>query len=172
MSARAAAILAAIAVGGLASAAPAVSGSTEAAACGARVHREANPILGTLSGGRWVAGSPRRSGLVGYLFGGEVVDGRFAVYTGGLNPATRTSEKILWLVPKRKRVGPRLVISGRKDGSTTVTYRRRLGEASSAQTPGHLYPSILDLPVPGCWKLTLRTGKVSATVSVLAQVAH
>ena len=172
MSARAAAILAAIAVGGLASAAPAVSGRTEAVACGARVHEEANPALGTLSGGRWVAGSPRRSGLVGYLFGGEVVNGRFAVYTGGENPGTRTSEKILWIVPKRKRVGPRLVISGRKDGSTTVTYRRRLGEASSAQTPGHLYPSILDLPVPGCWKLTLRTGKVSATVSVLAQVAH
>ena len=172
MSARAAAILAAIVVGGLASAAPAVSGRTEAVACGARVHEEANPALGSLSGGRWVAGSPRRSGLVGYLFGGEVVNGRFAVYTGGENPATRTSEKILWIVPKRKRVGPRLVISGRKDGSTTVTYRRRLGEASSAQTPGHLYPSILDLPVPGCWKLTLRTGKVSATVSVLAQVAH
>jgi hypothetical protein len=172
VSARAAAILAAIAVGGLASAAPAVSESTEAAACGARVHEEANPALGTLSGGRWVAGSPRRSRLVGYLFGGEVVDGRFAVYTGGLNPGTRTSEKILWIVPKRKRVGPRLVISGRKDGSATVTYRRRLGEASSAQTPGHLYPSILDLPVPGCWKLTLRTGKVSATLSVLAQVAH
>jgi hypothetical protein len=119
-----------------------------------------------------VAGSPRASGLLGYLFGGEVVDGRFAVYTGGLDPGTRTSEKILWIVPKRKRVGPRLVISGRKDGATAVTYRRRLAEASSEQTPGHLYPSILDLPVPGCWKLTLRTAKISATVSVLAQVAH
>jgi hypothetical protein len=136
------------------------------------VHHEANPLLGTLSGGRWVAGSPRTSRLVGYLFGGEVVDGRFAVYTGGLNPGTRASEKILWILPQRKRVGLRLAISGRKDGSTTVTYRRRLDEASSAQTPGHLYPSILDLPVPGCWKLTLRTGKISATVSVLAQVAH
>jgi hypothetical protein len=172
VSARAAAILAAIAVGGLASAAPAVSGSTEAASCGARVHQEANPVLGTLSGGRWVAGSPRRSGVVGYLFGGEVVNGRFAVYTGGLNPGTRMREKILWLVPRRKRVGPRLVVSGRKDGSATVTYRRRLAEAGSVQPPGHQYPSILDLPVPGCWKLTLRTGKVSATVGVLAQVAH
>jgi hypothetical protein len=171
VSTRAAATLAAIAVGGLASAAPATS-RTEAAACGARVHREANPTLGTLSGGRWVAGSPRTSGLVGYLFGGEVVNGRFAVYTGGLNPGTRTKEKILWIVPKRKRVGSRLAISGRKDGSTTVTYRRRLPEAGSAQVPGYNYPSILDLPVPGCWKLTLRTGKVTATVRVLAQVAH
>jgi hypothetical protein len=171
VSARAAVVLAAVVVSALASAAPAVS-SQRASTCGTRVHQEANPQLGTLSGGRWVAGSPRTSRLVGYLFGGEVVSGRFAVYTGGLNPGTRSSEKILWILPRRKRVGSLLAISGRKDGSTTVTYRRRLGEASSAQTPGHLYPSILDLPVSGCWKLTLRTGKISATVSVRAQVAH
>ena len=119
-----------------------------------------------------MAGRPRKAGLVGFLFGGEVVDGRFAVYTGGLDPGTRTSEKILWIVPRRKRVGLRLAISGRRDGSTTVTYRRRVAEASSTQTPQHLFPSTLDLPVPGCWKLTLRTARVSATVSVLAQVAH
>ena len=100
------------------------------------------------------------------------MNGRLAVYAGGVNPGTRANEKILWIVSRRKRVGPRLVISGRKDGSTAVTYRRRLAEAGSAQVPGHNYPSILDLPVPGCWKLTLRTAKISATVSVLAQAAH
>jgi hypothetical protein len=119
-----------------------------------------------------VAGSPRTSGLVGALFGGEVVNGRLAVYAGGVNPGTRANEKILWILPKRKRIGPRLAISGRNDGSTVVTYRRRLAEAGSAQVPGYNYPSILDLPVPGCWKLTLRTAKISATVSVLAQAAH
>jgi hypothetical protein len=167
---RAAATLAAIVVSALASAAPATSSHAQASPCGARVHEEPNPILGTLSGGRWVAGSPRTSGLVGYLFGGEVLDGRFAVYAGGTNPGTRTNEKILWVVPRRKRVGPRLAISGRRDGSTTVTYRRRLAEAGGA--PHHIFPSILDLPVPGCWKLTLRTAKISATLTVLAQAAH
>jgi len=170
VSIRAASILAAVVVSALASAAPATS--SHAQACGARVHREANPTLGTLSGGRWVAGSPRTSGLVGALFGGEVVNGRLAVYAGGVNPGTRGNEKILWIVARRKRAGPRLVISGRRDGSTAVTYRRRFAEAGSVQVPGYNYPSILDLPVPGCWKLTLRTGKVTATVSVLAQVAH
>jgi hypothetical protein len=172
VSARAAALLAAVVVSALVSAAPATSSHAQTSPCGARVHQEPNPQLGTLSGGRWVAGSPRTSGLVGYLFGGEVVDGRFAVYTGGLNPGTRTTEKILWILPKRKRVGARLAISGRKDGSTAVTYRRRFAEAGSADVPGYGYPSILDLPVPGCWKLTLRTAKITATVSVLAQVAH
>jgi hypothetical protein len=166
------AALAAVVTSALASAAPAVPSHLQTSTCGARVHREPNRQLGTLSGGRWVAGSPRTSGLVGALFGGEVVNGRLAVYTGGVNPGTRTNEKILWIVAKRKRVGSRLVISGRRDGSTPVTYRRRLAEAGSAQVPGYNYPSILDLPVPGCWKLTLRTGKVVATVSVLAQVAH
>jgi hypothetical protein len=172
MGARGPAVLAAVAFCAALAAPGASSRSARAAACGARVHQEPNPVLGTLSGGPWIAGSPRTSGLVGYLFGGEVVDGRVAVYTGGLNPGTRTSEKILWIVPRRKRVGPRLAISGRKDGSTAVTYRRRLAEASTDQTPHHLFPSVLDLPVPGCWKLTLRTAKISATVSVLAQAAH
>jgi hypothetical protein len=169
---RAAATLAAIVVVALASSSPATSSHEATSTCGARVHQEPNRQLGTLSGGRWVAGSPRTSGLVGALFGGEVVNGRLAVYAGGVNPGTRANEKILWIVSRRKRVGSRLMISGRKDGSTAVTYRRRFAEAGSAQVPGYNYPSILDLPVPGCWKLTLRTGKVSATVSVLAQVAH
>ena len=96
MSRRVAAVLAAVVAAVVASTAPGASSKTaEAAPCGSRVHQEPNPLLGTLSGGRWVAGSPRTSGLVGYLFGGEVVDGRFAVYTGGLDPGTRRTEKIL-----------------------------------------------------------------------------
>jgi hypothetical protein len=169
---RAAAALAAVVVSALASSSPATSSHVQASACGARVHQEPNRQLGTLGKSRWVAGSPRTSGLIGILFGGEVVNGRFAVYAGGMNPGTRANEKILWVLPARKRVGPRLVISGRKDGSTAVTWRRRLAATGSAQVPGYNYPSILDLPVPGCWKLTLRTAKISATVSVLAQAAH
>jgi hypothetical protein len=165
---RAVATLAAVVVSVLASS----SSHAQTSTCGARVHQEPNPQLGTMSGSRWVAGSPRSSGLVGILFGGEVVNGRLAVYAGGVNPGTRAHEKILWILPTRKHVGPRLVISGRKDGSTAVTYRRRLAPTGSGQVPGYNYPSILDLPVPGCWKLTLRTAKISATVSVLAQVAH
>lgn len=169
---RAAATLAAIVMSALASAAPAVSSHAQTSTCGARVHQEPNPLLRTLGKSRWVAGSPPRSGLIGVLFGGEVVNGRLAVYAGGVNPGTRGNEKILWIVSRRKRTGSRLAISGRKDGSTAVTYRRRFAVTGSAQVPGPNYPSIIDLPVPGCWKLTLRTGKVSATVSVLAQPAH
>ena len=168
---RATVTLAAVVVCGLA-AAPAVSSHAQTSPCGARVRQGPNPLLGTLGKSRWVAGSPRTSGLIGVLFGGEVVNGRLAVYAGGVNPGTRANEKILWVLPPRKRVGPRLVVSGRKDGSTAVTYRRRLAATGSAQVPGYNYPSILDLPVPGCWKLTLRTAKISATVSVLAQVSH
>jgi hypothetical protein len=172
VSVRAGATLVAVLVSALASAAPATSSRAQASTCGARAHQEPNPLLGTLGRSRWVAGSPRTSGLIGVLFGGEVVNGRLAVYAGGVNPGTRANEKILWIVSRRKRAGSRLAISGRKDGSTAVTYRRRLPEAGSAQVPGYNYPSILDLPVPGCWKLTLRTGRVTATVSVLAQAAH
>jgi hypothetical protein len=135
----------------------------------ARVHTEANARLGTLSGGRWVAPVPVRAGVIGYLFGGEVVDGRFAVYAGGVNPQTNTSEKILWTVRVGKPIGPALAVTGRMFGSSEIRYRRRLWQAVSAQTPGYLFPSTLDLPQPGCWSLTLRSGRVFARVVVLAR---
>jgi hypothetical protein len=169
---RAGVTLAAVVVAVLASSSSATSSRVQTSTCGARVHQEPNPLLGTLGRSRWVAGTPRTSGLIGVLFGGEVVNGRLAVYAGGVNPGTRGNEKILWIVSRRKRAGSHLAISGRKDGATAVTYRRRFGVTGSPQVPGYNYPSILDLPVPGCWKLTLRTGKVTATVIVLAQAAH
>jgi hypothetical protein len=141
-----------------------------ATACpAARVHTEPNARLGTLSPGRWVAPIPARAGLIGYLFGGEVVGGRFAVYAGGRNPRTNSSEKVLWIVRRGARIGAELAVVGRRLGSTVVRYRRHFSQASSDQTPGYLFPSILDLPQPGCWSLTLRSGRVAAKVVVLAQ---
>ena len=134
-----------------------------------RVHHEPIPFVRGLTGSSWIAGTPARMRLFGWLFGGEVVDGRFAVFAGGTNPTNRVDEKILWIVPLSKRVGPRLAISGRLNGSSRITYRRRYAEASSEQTPAHLFPSVLDLPRAGCWKLTLTSGPIKAMVTVFAQ---
>lgn len=152
-------------------AAPATSSATATTGpCpAARVHDEPIPMIKGLTGSRWVLGTPARMRLMGWLFGGEVVDGRFAVFAGGTNPTNQVDEKILWIVPLSKRVGPRLAISGRLNGSSRITYRRRYAEASSEQTPAHLFPSVLDLPRAGCWKLTLTSGPIKANVTVLAQ---
>jgi hypothetical protein len=126
------------------------------------VRTDANPLFS--SGSRWVSAPP----LMGQLWGGEVVDGRFALYVGGHNPGG-WDEKVLWVVPQRHRgkAGPRLALTGRLGG--VVRYRARFGGASSSQMPGLLFPSIVRLPYAGCWTVTLTTGRIKARVVVLAQ---
>jgi hypothetical protein len=144
----------------------------------ALVHHEPNPALGTLSGGRWIATWPASNRIIGYLWGGEELNGRFAVYAGGQNPRSRTSEKVLWAAPEEAPAGPRLRIKGRRlrldrrtglfratDGSFTQNF----APAHSEQTPGQLFPSIIRAPRAGCWKLTLRTGRLSASAIAIIQ---
>ena len=78
----------------------AVAGSTQAAATSvsarssefacpaARVRTEPNQRLGDLNGGPWIVASPRSAGIFAYLWGGDAIDGRAAVYAGGVNPKT------------------------------------------------------------------------------------
>jgi hypothetical protein len=96
------------------------------------------------------------------------VRGRFSVYAGGVDPKTGTSEKVLWIVPlrARSRAGSYLHLVGR---SGRKRFTKRLDQAWSDQTPGLLFPSILNVPSPGCWTLTLRTGQITARATVLVQ---
>jgi hypothetical protein len=134
-----------------------------AAACVATpVRTDTHPLLG--SGSRWVSAPP----IIGQLWGGEIVDGRFALYAGGRNPGG-WNEKILWIVPQRHRwkAGGQLALTGRLGG--VVRYRARFWGATSDQTPGLLFPSIVALPRAGCWSLTLTTGRIKVRLVVLAQ---
>jgi hypothetical protein len=70
----------------------------------ARVRHEANERLGDLNGGRWIVTSPRSAGIFAYLWGGSEIDGRVAVYAGGVNPNTGTNEKVMWIVDPARRL--------------------------------------------------------------------
>jgi hypothetical protein len=79
------------------------------------------------------------------------------LYTRGRTPDGAT--KILWVV--RRRYGATLTLRAtRLDGAGTFTqrYKHRGGQ----------FPSIVDIPEPGCWRLSLRTGKVRATFALQA----
>ena len=176
MLAVAAAIVTASSEGGNAAA-----GSTRTRCSPTRVHHEPNPVLGSLSGGRWIEGRPLTARLLGYLWGGEEVRGRFALYAGGRNPVSGTSEKILWIAPQHAPVGASLRLIGqrlhfnftlRRYEPTGRSFTQRFGAASSDQTQGQLFPSIVDAPRAGCWRLTLRTGRVYAVVVALVQPAQ
>ncbi len=60
--------------------------------------------------------------------------------------------EILWAVGAPRNGSP-LVIEGRfLGGGPTV----RLDQEPANSGPGEIYPSIVDVPYPGCWELTLR----------------
>lgn len=141
-------------------------GSQAASCISARVHYESGPRR-DLRFLPWVsAGRPGRQ-VDGYLFyyREALEDPRvkanpgLVTYTGGVVQG-RFSTKILW-APRRGSFATMLVQGSRLDGPGAFT--DRLQRAS-----GVVFPSIVAIPEPGCWRLTLRYGQVSARLAVLA----
>jgi hypothetical protein len=167
--------LALAAIAGRAASGEAVA--TAAVSCPATVvHHEPNARLGGLSGGLWIQAKPSSSTLIGYLFGAHETGGRLAVYTG-VSPANYTDQKILWILDSHARAGARLHVTGVQlalgpDGVRPlerVRFHQSFGSAGSDATSALLFPSALHVPRVGCWRLWLRSGHVSATVTVLVE---
>jgi len=65
-------------------------------------------------------------------------------------PARKRSNKILWVSRLRVQQTGDLVI-----GAQRMLGRRRIGKAVKRSVDGGPGPSIIDLPAPGCWRLSL-----------------
>jgi hypothetical protein len=72
------------------------------------------------------------------------------------------SNKILWVVGK-PRNGSDLQLSAHPLGASTPVVTDSFPDNSS---PGEIYPSIFDVPSPGCWQLELRWAGNVARVDV------
>lgn len=66
-------------------------------------------------------------------------------------PAAGHNNKILWASRVQSTYGHPLRISAQQMNGT-----KQLGTPVSRTVPGHPGPSIINLPAPGCWRLTLR----------------
>ena len=116
----------------------------------------------TSVGTPWVA----TGAVAGHVFaysGRTLMDSRvngsdgLVLYTHGRTPDGAT--KILWVV--RRRYGPTLTVHATRldaPGTFTQRFKHRGGQ----------FPSIVVIPAPGCWSLSLQTGKVRATFVVEA----
>jgi hypothetical protein len=150
--------------------------TTSAASCAAtRVHYERSREGSALPDLPWIAVGRGANRTVGYLFyyGTSVLgDSRFnrssgvTIPVGGTIPAGDTSPaasaKILWFT--RGKASSRLLLVGRRlDGPGTFRHTE-----DAASSPSGTFPSIIELPSAGCWRLTLKTGRVIATVVVQA----
>jgi hypothetical protein len=88
----------------------------------------------------------------GFLFGDPLTAG---------SPTTRAN-KILWVVGL-PRDGAVLVVTGHPMGVSSPTIRASFPADSS---PGEIYPSIIDVPTPGCWRLDLSWAGHTAAVEL------
>jgi hypothetical protein len=130
-----------------------------AIAClGAPVHFTPSPITGA-PGTPWV-----QSGSVyGYLyyypaFSPDAKPERAEVFASGVAP-DGTNMKILWYVPHGSL---RAVVRGfRLDGSESFVQPLRMAQ-------NNFYPSIMSVPSPGCWRVTVSSGKRRRRFAFLA----
>jgi hypothetical protein len=123
-----------------------------------------------LDGIPWIEGTD--SGLVGLLWywPKEWRHREARIFTGGVAPQGY-SAKLMWvfLDPEAKdRGGAELLVEGRRlNGPGRIRERfAAIGYAGQQGAPS--YASIVDLPKPGCWRLTLTTGDLRATVDMRA----
>jgi hypothetical protein len=116
----------------------------------------------------WIAASPASTGLVGHLFYYDRLNvwkrkrlPRLRIYSGGQSPDGRISMKILWEL--RRGSAMLLGLRGtRLDGAGAFGL-----ELSSASSNSRQFPSIVDVPALGCWRVTLKAGTATGHVTVL-----
>jgi hypothetical protein len=107
----------------------------------------------------WVQAEPSAAGIAGVLFYGNR-----PLHTGGRFP-DHTAAKILWVV-RHSGVGQQIEIAGQNLTGAGMVQQRADGVAPAA--PGYReFPSIVELPTPGCWRLTLTSGAAMASVIFL-----
>jgi hypothetical protein len=152
---------------------PAAVRRADATCSPAVVHHSSYPRLGTGVGKMpWITGGPPEAGMIGVLAywppaWRHVREAR--IYTGGLAPQG-WSMKVMWAFLSRsakRHAGDSLVVRGRRmDGPGT--FHDSFAAIGYEGQRGPSYASTIDVPEPGCWRLTLTTGNVTASVDLRA----
>jgi hypothetical protein len=101
--------------------------------------------------------------FTGHLFYYSEIAGDGRVnQSDGLVAYAGLSGNVLWVPRTSRRAGATLVVTGRRldgDGSFTSRFRG---------TTGRQFHSRLTIPAAGCWRLTLRSGRLSSSIKVQA----
>ena len=134
---------------------PPVSPPPAAVACAAQVDRGVLPVWARTG---FTDAEPKIPHVVGGS--GEIA----AILFGdplSSPPSTDHANKILWVPRQGSASAPVLAISAqRMDGATPV------GAPVERQVDGGPGPSLVDLPDPGCWRLTLSWGDRTDTLDL------
>ncbi|GEM_PF-1598137 len=108
----------------------------------------------------WMQAEPGSSGITGHLF--YAIDSQhYFLHSGGQFP-DGVDDKILWLI-ENPHAGNQLEVKGLALSNPQETFDEVFPAAVS---PPNNYPSIIDVPIAGCWQLTLTSGTVTGTLIV------
>jgi hypothetical protein len=103
----------------------------------------------------WIRADPLSAHVTAFLFFVEPTYQHTHTYqplhTGGRYPDDGRNTKILWIVDASTSSAT-ATITGVKVSSPHQTFQQTLTLAGSA-TPGADYPSIVNVPTPGCWQI-------------------
>jgi hypothetical protein len=137
--------IAALIAAGAAAVAPAGAGSSPAPACHSAVHKG---VLPTWARTGFSDPRPRLPHVIGRS--GEIAALVFG-YPLRAPPVKDRGNKILWV--SRRAVRP---LSDLRIRAQRMEGRRRVGRPVTRVVVGGPGPSGINLPAPGCWRLTLR----------------
>jgi hypothetical protein len=114
----------------------------------------------------WLKGSPVSAGITAHLFYAYGVKGKAAMmHTHGRNPGGRTT-KVLWLI-NNPADDNSLTIDGKN--LTGLGKTHQVFPRAGGGTPGYgNFPSIVDIPAVGCWRLQVTSGDARAEVTLPA----
>jgi hypothetical protein len=116
----------------------------------------------------WIVASPPKAELMGHLFyydSGNTWKREgltsLHMYSGGESPDGRVSMKILWELRQASPPPVLKVRAKRIDGPGSSSQ-----ELASTSSDASQFPSVIDLPTPGCWRLTLTARATTGHVVV------
>jgi hypothetical protein len=111
----------------------------------------------------WIKADPSSSQVTAFLFFVKPTYTHTHIYqplhTGGAYSDGR-STKILWILDAPNPPGE-VTITGIKVSSPSETFQQTFPVAGSA-TPGANYPSIVNVPTPGCWQIQF--GRIASII--------
>jgi len=111
----------------------------------------------------------RAGPFVGYIAPPyDVFNGRFRLHVGPLrDPGTGLSQKIPWFVKGRPRTTTSLVVVGTRISPRPQRQFRQTFRSNSRR----FWPTNISPPLPGCWRLQLRSGRATGSLTVLVEPA-
>jgi len=102
----------------------------------------------------------------------DVLNGRFRLRVGAYRDSkTGLTQKIPWSVPRQAKVGARLRIKARRlPPLSPRTFRMTLGRTSAlGDRKRWFFPSIIESPAEGCWRLRFTSGRTTGSLIVLVR---